>query len=249
MRFQKLGAIALVGFVVTSSFAGYKIRAAVLPSVNEHIDKARIKAQLGSYEEASGYAKAMLMEDQITVSVDYGNTPDNQKTWCDTAVAGAFDMWEKALGKEIKFVRVESKDAPHVRIKFDKDVTLNGGIVSGYINWSRSIEETKEGFRPVFSADVFLRTTDPRGTKLSAKAMKHTCGHELGHMFGLDDASRVGILMGPLDVNNPVSAPSADEIETVMAIREECKLLAKHGSSGQHAQYFGKPCQHQDHHH
>lgn len=244
MRFHKFGVIAVVGFVVTSSFAGYKIRAAVLPSVNEHIDKARIKAQLGSFAEATGYAQAMLMDDNITVSVDYGNTPESQKPWCDTAVIGAFAMWEKALGKEIKFVKVDAQSDPQVRIKFDKNVKLDGGIVSGYINWSRSIEESKDGIRPIFSADVFLRTTDPRGTKLSAKAMRHTCGHELGHMFGLDDASKVGVLMGPLDVNNPVSTPTADEIETVLAIRQECKLLANIPQTGQHAQYFGRSCTH-----
>lgn len=247
MVIRKVGAIAALGLVVATSLAGLRAKAAIHPSVSEHLDSARIQAQLGKADQAASYAEAMLMGGNITVSVDYGNTPVNQMPSCDQAVQGAFDMWEKALDHEVNFTRVTYGEPAQVKIKFDQNTKLKNQIVSGYINWSRTVEDTTEGPRPLFKADVFLRTTDPNGNKLPAKAMKHTCGHEFGHMFGLDDVKQVGMLMGPLDIGRPVSNPASEEIETVKAIRAECQSLvlsAKHDreKGGTHAQYFDKSC-------
>ena len=239
MGIRKAGMIATIGLVVASSFAGYNARAAIHPAVAEHLDNARIKAQLGKADEAASYAKAMLMGGNITVSVDYGDTPVKQQIACDEAVKGAFEMWEKALDHDVNFTRVEFGEKADVKIKFDQRVKLNNQIVSGYINWSRTVEDTTDGPIPHFKADVFLRTTDPNGNQMVAKAMRHTCGHEFGHMFGLDDAKEVGMLMGPINLRCPVAAPNESEIETVKAIRSECQALvlaAKH--SGTHGEQF-----------
>ncbi|MEI7986687.1 MAG: matrixin family metalloprotease [Armatimonadota bacterium] len=234
MGIKKVGMIAAIGLIVASSFAGYHARAAIHPAVTEHLDNARIQSQLGKADEAASYAQAMLMGGQITVSVDYGNTPIKQIESCNIAIKGAFDMWETALNNDVSFKRVEFGEKADVKIKFDQNVKLNNQIVSGYINWSRSVESTVDGPVPRFKADVFLRTTDPNGTPLQAKAMKHTCGHEFGHMFGLDDVKEVGVLMGPINLRSPVSGPNESEVETVKAIRAECQslvLAAKHGGS------------------
>ena len=244
MGIKKVGVIAAVGLIVASSFAGYKARAAIHPAVTEHLDNARIQAQLGKTDEAAGYAKAMLMGGKITVSVDYGNTPIKQQTACDEAVKGAFDMWETALDHDVIFSRVEYGEKADVKIKFDRSVKLNNQIVSGYINWSRTVEDTFDGPVPHFKADVFLRTTDPNGNQLNAKAMRHTCGHEFGHMFGLDDVKEVGMLMGPINLKAPVAAPNEAEVETVKAIRAECQslvLAAKHEHAGTHGERFDEP--------
>ena len=249
MGIKKVGMIAAVGLIVASSFAGYHARAAIHPSVTEHLDNARIQAQLGKSNEAASYAQAMLMGGNITVSVDYGNTPIKQMASCDIAVKGAFEMWETALNGDVKFVKVAYGEKADVKIKFDQNVKLNNQIVSGYINWSRTVEETFDGPVPHFKADVFLRTTDPNGTQLQAKAMKHTCGHEFGHMFGLDDVKEVGMLMGPINLKCPVAAPNESEIETVKAIRTECQSLvtaAKHG--GTSGQNFQGQCSHNHQH-
>ncbi|MBI1331384.1 MAG: matrixin family metalloprotease [Armatimonadetes bacterium] len=240
MVFRKFGALALVGLIVGTSLAGYHAKAAIHPSVAEHLDNARIQAQLGKVEEAASYAEAMLMGGKITVSVDYGDTPVDQMPQCDEAVKGAFEMWQKALDGDVSFERVEYGQPADVKIKFDQHTKLNNQIVSGYINWSRTVEETTTGPKPHFKADVFLRTTDPSGHRMTAKTMRHTCGHEFGHMFGLDDVKEVGMLMGPLDIRHPVSCPGEAEVETVKAIRAECQSLvqAAKASTGSHAEHF-----------
>lgn len=241
MGIKKVGMIAAIGLVVASSFAGYHARAAIHPSVTEHLDNARIQAQLGKADEAAGYAKAMLMGGNITVSVDYGNTPIKQQAACDEAIKGAFEMWETALNGDVNFTRVQFGEKADVKIKFDQSVKLNNQIVSGYINWSRTVEDTFDGPVPHFKADVFLRTTDPNGHELQARAMRHTCGHEFGHMFGLDDVKEVGMLMGPINIRAPVARPNEAEIETVKAIRAECQTLvlaAKHEHGGTHGEHF-----------
>lgn len=243
MVIRKIGAIALAGLVVGSSLAGYRAKAAIHPSVTEHLDNARIQAQLGKADEAASYAEAMLMGSNITVAVDYGDTPVDQMTACDEAVKGAFTMWENALDHDVKFTRVQYGEKADVKIKFDQHTKLNNQIVSGYINWSRTVQDTPEGPKPHFKADVFLRTTDPSGAKMVAKTMKHTCGHEFGHMFGLDDVKDVGMLMGPLDIRHPVSGPGEAEIDTVKAIRAECQSIvaAAKSAHGMHAEHFYEP--------
>ena len=185
----------------------------------------------------------MLMGGKITVSVDYGDTPVAQMPACDEAIKGAFEMWETALDHTVDFKRVEFGEKADVKIKFDQHTKLNNQIVSGYINWSRTVQDTPEGPKPHFKADVFLRTTDPNGNRMVAKMMRHTCGHEFGHMFGLDDVKEVGMLMGPLDLRHPVSTPNEAEVETVKAIRAECQSLvvaASHKSAGPDGQEFLK---------
>lgn len=250
---RKVGAIALIGFIVGTSYAGYTARTAIHPSVTQHLDSARIQAQLGKSDEAVSYAESVLMGNQITVSVDYGDTPIVQQAACDEAVKGAFEMWENALDSEVTFKRVEYGQPADVKIKFDQRTRLNNQIVSGYINWSRTVQETPEGPKPHFSADVFLRTTDPSGNRMTAKMMRHTCGHEFGHMFGLDDVKEVGMLMGPLDIRHPLAAPKDAEVETVKAIRAECQALISQAksNSGIHAEHFAPDgsIECHDHHH
>jgi hypothetical protein len=247
MRLHRLTSTTLlVALSVATGFATYKVRAAVHPSVSEHLDTARVQSQLGNDNEAGGYAQSMLMGPKIHVHLNYGDAVQLED--CDRAVAGAFDMWETALGHQIHFELVDTPKEAEVEVTFGKNVKLKGQIVSGYINWSRSISTTTGEVKPLFSADVKLRTTDPKGRPLSFEAMRHTFGHELGHLFGLDDVKQIGKLMGPLDLRRPVSRPDESEIETVLAIRDECKsIIAKRGK-GTHAQFFSGGCScHHDH--
>jgi predicted Zn-dependent protease len=249
MSMKRVGALAFLGLTVATGFAGFKVRAAVHPSVNETLDAARNRAQLGQKNEAAGYAQSMLMGEKLTVLVRYGDTPPSQVQACDDAVAGAFKMWETALDGSVMFERVLENTKADIKITFGSDVKLNNSIVSGYINWTRNIANTEEGTKPVFEADIHLRTTDPKGRELKWEAMRHTCGHEMGHMFGLDDVNQIGMLMGPLDIRKPVKAPNESEVETVKAIREEAQSIVT-ASSGTHAHHFdgGCSCGHDQHH-
>lgn len=236
----------LIALVASTGIAAYRVRAAIHPAVTEHLENTRVQSQLGNREEAAGYAQSMLMGTTIHVNVDYGNS--TQLEDCDKAVSGAFEMWENAIGHQVKFVRVDDPAEAEVKIRFDKNVKLKGQVVSGFINWSRKIEVTDGKVKPVFSADIKLRTTDPKGRLMSWEAMRHTCGHEFGHLFGLDDSKEIGKLMGPLDLRKPVTKPDESEVETVLAIREECKAIVQKSEKGSHAHTFSGECL-CDHHH
>lgn len=231
--------------VFSMGFTGAKYKASVHPSVFEHMDLARSKAASGRQAEAVGYAEALLMTDVIKVGVDLGSTPQKQIAEADGAVQGAIAMWDTALEGKVKFTRVPLEQAD-VKIHFDSDVRLQGQIVSGYVNWTRSIKYTPEGIRPSFKGDVYLRTTDPRGRLMTQDAMRHTCGHEFGHIFGLDDNPSVGTLMGPLDLRRPVAKPTPAEVDTVKSIREECETIITQARAtvvrGTHACRFDGTC-------
>ena len=220
MSVGKLLLFAGIGSVITFGYTGAKYRAAVLSSVFEQMDIAKSKAAEGKRAEAIGYAKSLLLEDAIKVGVDYGTTPTNQIPAVDKAVDGAIKMWESALESRVKFTKT-SADQGDIKIHFQPNVKLNGQIVSGYVNWTRSIKFTGDGVKPIFKADAYLRTVDPTGNLMTFEAMRHTCGHEFGHVLGLDDNPSVGFLMGPLDLNHPVARPTESEVSTIKEIRSE----------------------------
>ena len=55
--------------------------------------------------------------------------------------------------------------------------------------------------------------------------MRHAAMHEFGHVLGLDDSPREGDVMGPLDIDHPVSAPSALEVQTVLSFRAQAQQI------------------------
>jgi hypothetical protein len=246
MSSRRFGSIVIAGVLVATGYAGFKVKVAVHPSVSEQLDAARNRALSGNNEEAASYASAMLMGEKLAVHVDYGDTPDTRQSTCDQSIEGAFKMWQTALDNKVTFAIVPAEEKAAITIHLGKNVKLDNNIVSGYIKWTRSVVTTTGGVKPLFAADIHLRTTDPRGRELSFESMRHTCGHEFGHMFGLDDVKSVGMLMGPLDIRKPVVKPTMEEIETVKAIREECESIVFNArlaiQSGTHAQHFDGTC-------
>jgi hypothetical protein len=251
MKVQQFGVIAVTGLLFATGYAGFKARAAVHPQASDTIDAARRQIANGDKAQAKGYAESMLMGQRLLVAVDYGDTPASQIGTCSESLAGAFEMWETALHGDVKFALAKPGEEATIKIRYGKDVRLDGSIVSGYINWSRTIERQGNQATPIFNADIHLRTTDPNGKQMNAVQMRHTAGHELGHMFGLDDVNTVGMLMGPLDLRRPVSKPNPTEIETVQAIREECEnIVAKADAPhGHHFLGYGSCDEHEHKHH
>jgi hypothetical protein len=250
MKVQQIGVIAVTGLLFATGYAGFTARAAVHPQASDTIDAARRQIEKGDRAQAKGYAESMLMGQRLLVSVDYGDTPASQIGTCSESLAGAFEMWETALNNDVKFVLARPDEVAAIKVVYDKDVRLDGQIVSGYINWSRTIEREGNQATPIFNADIHLRTTDPSGRQMTATQMRHTAGHELGHMFGLDDVNTVGMLMGPLDLRKPVSKPNPTEIETVQAIRAECQSIVAKAEAphGHHFLGFGSCDEHHHHH-
>lgn len=229
--------MALVAITV-SGYTGAKFRANVHPTTLSHLDLVKAKAQSGRPADAIGYAESMLMRDNLRVGIDYGDTPEGQRLSAQQAVEQAVAAWERGLDGEVKF-QIVPMDEANIKIHFGSDVRLKGEIVSGYINWSRSILRTSQGIKPLFKADIHLRTTDPKGNRMNLDCMRHTCGHEFGHMFGLDDASVVGPIMGPLDLRKPVKKPSDAEVDTVRSIRAEFESMITE-ARGTHACRFAE---------
>ncbi len=224
--------------VTVSGYTGAKFRANVHPTTLSHLDLVRAKAQSGRPADAIGYAESMLMRDNLRVGIDYGDTPEGQRSSAQQAVEQAVAAWERGLDGEVKF-QIVPMDEANIKIHFGSDVRLKGEIVSGYINWSRSILRTPQGIKPLFKADIHLRTTDPKGNRMNLDCMRHTCGHEFGHMFGLDDANIVGPIMGPLDLRKPVKKPSEAEVDTVRSIRAEFESMITE-ARGTHACRFAE---------
>jgi predicted Zn-dependent protease len=59
------------------------------------------------------------------------------------------------------------------------------------------------------------------------ESMRHEMMHEIGHVLGLEDTESTGAIMGPLDMNRPVSRPLPHEVKAVWDIRLEASRIRK----------------------
>lgn len=176
----------------------------------------------GRFEEAEAYAKMVLVADSVKVYVDYGTLPQNRKADGRAAIEQATARWESATGQEIRFDFVQRSQAD-VHITFSNYLTYVGKPAGGVAVWRRNvIAWNANRFTPQLRATIQLAlATGPRGEEIGVEQMTHAAMHELGHILGLRDNPRRGNIMGPLDLNKPVSSPSKDEVTALLEVRSE----------------------------
>lgn len=220
-RLLTLGLVALA-----SSFApagGGSMRTApVLPEVRQHL-KDGWACLPSDPALARGHALAVLVSEDVRVEVKLDKVPANRRTACKTAVDGALEAWQKALGDTVKLERAEDGEKTDISIRFEPNVLQNGEPVAGYVNWTR---RAGNGTGSV-SGDVQVRFKDLDGEDMPLRAMRHIAMHEMGHLLGLDDTDHLGDVMGPLDVSHPASNPTSGEVSAVRALRGEAENLLK----------------------
>lgn len=123
----------------------------------------------------------------------------------------AMDHWARAVGGQIEFVE-EAEDVPTpLNIRFVRLVMRHGRPVAGDIQWS--IHSSGK-----WTAWIRIATHDPEGRPMPGSAMRQALGHELGHLFGLEDNPREGFLMSRMDPVRPVTVPTPYEARTVRAL-------------------------------
>ncbi len=205
----------------------------VQPRFYDTVERASGLLNQGKYGEATANANLILMRDRIKISVDVSGAQSGRQLEALEAVSSAIKMWEDSLDGEVSFVVVPQGQGD-IRVAYADGVTMQGDEVAGYSVWSRQVLNWANGLCTTYlTADVSLRTQLPDGSALTREAMKHTAGHELGHILGLWDSPHPGDLMGPLDPKHPAAGPSGHELSALRDIRRDAAeviqiaLLAK----------------------
>jgi predicted Zn-dependent protease len=208
----------------------------VLPEVTKHLQEGFADVVNNTPVMARAEAQLILLDNQVKYSVSFENVPEKQRAQCMTCLRSAMAEWEHDLDGTIQFSQVPSvsgkttgtsaREPAEVTVRFRPSVTMKKEQVAGYVNWSRTLNASEDGtVSAKFSADLQIRVKDLDGRRMPPEAMRHAAMHELGHVLGLDDSPTEGDVMGPLDIENPVSAPTNLEIQTVKSLRSQANEI------------------------
>jgi len=116
------------------------------------------------------------------------------------------------------------------------EIEVGGTDPLGLIRLKKNFRWNDVRHEVTYKGTIQIVSTPPGGDLSSAETIDVVM-HELGHLLGLADVSRAGLLMGPLDRGKPLERPTVREVDAVRELRallrrriEEVKALAKAAS-------------------
>ena len=215
-----------VALLASLSYAtGEKRDPMIQERVYDHLDRMDAAVSFGNKAEAVACAEMVLLKRDITVYVDDSEVPASLKDVASRAIQNAATNWEDSLQSGIN-IRFVPRFAADVIVKYAGNVKYEGNEAAGTVRWSRGVLDLGSGqYDYKVTASITLRTHTPNGSMMNYSQMLHTAGHELGHVLGLEDTSKVGDLMGPLKLNKPVERATRHEIDSLNEVRQRAEIV------------------------
>ena len=206
----------------------------VSDDVREVFQKAERAVEESDYQLALALYEGALYSGGITVAIDVSTLDyfDQQD-----AVRFAISTWSDELDGDFPVKLIDDEKKADVVLSFVDSIKSQGADTLGLISlrknyrWNSVIHEVsyKGTIQVVRSA---------QGGMLTQAETIDVVMHEFGHLLGLGDTSKVGVLMGPMLRGYPLYRPTSAEVEDVESLRAilksrigEVKAMAR-GDSG-----------------
>lgn len=191
-----------------------------MPDVVQHLDRAKTAMDSGQFSLALAHTRVVLHDQGLKVYIDTSGTPADQVSDCRKAAEKALSFWNTTLDNSAPLTQVDQASAADVKIVFEPEVILEGVQVGGFCANTRSVTGRTNGDATgVFTATIHARFLQPNGRKMSYGCLVNVVTHEFGHVFGLNDTTETGHLMGPLNLGHPRSELNAEEVEAIHRLR------------------------------
>lgn len=186
----------------------------LLPKMLRDLNTARSAADSGDYAKAEALVQLVRCPD-IKIELPADATSVQREALTEAAA-----IWENALHGAVDFQIVEPGKG-QVRVGFKKDVFYAGVASMGRATWNRQLLNFGWGsYGTHISASIEVRT-QLFGRECRKEEIRHALAHELGHVLGLDDSSKLGDIMGPHNPERPASAPSQEEAAALTELHWE----------------------------
>lgn len=206
--------LALAGVV------SLQAEATLLPELAKHRDFAHRAAEAGNASALKAATDVLALK-RVTYRL-----PEKVTPLAKQAFQEAIQQWERQLNRDVLFVEAFKFEKADVDVRFETTLNGDGHHYGGYTRWKRSITQDKAGrYVATVDAKMQIRTVQPNGKPMTLEHMRHATMHEFGHILGLDDSSKNGDVMGPLDLKRPVVNPKADEVGQLKKLRAEIRAL------------------------
>ena len=185
-------------------------------------------ALLAQGKVAEGTAFLDLAQNQVEIKVGFDGSQLSlaEADRASRAVQKAAELWKSALGPGARVSVVPISQA-NVRVHARSQA---GGVshLAGLARWVKRVVRVGNGaYEPRISADVTLLTKVASEKELSTEALAYVTAHELGHVLGLDDTTHCGELMGPAQLQRPVSGPTETELRALARLNDQADFVAR----------------------
>lgn len=203
-----------------SDFPDVDVRdARVLPDIQRHLTLADQSFKNGDWNTARAYSESMLLLGDVRYQVSYEGANERSRSQGERALKEAMAMWEAASEYQVTFTEVSTN--PTVLIRFAPEVESRGRDVGGHVQWRRGIKKNEVGEIVAHAEfEIWIRTVQPNGKPMRLDHMRHVAAHELGHVLGMNDSSREGDIMGPLNLGRPAQKLQREEVESLQRMRQ-----------------------------
>lgn len=217
MVFNRAHLVAISSLLALTAMAS-RADVPVMGSVTKNLGRAQECLNQGLYAEAQAYAKTTMFSSPVRYSVK--NDPSR-------VCVEALGKWTDALGGQVTFVEVPENQAD-LNIEFCQSVRTSGRDIMGLATTRRSVHAWGGGqFTTRVSGSLEISLFAPNGLPASRDCQVNTTLHEVGHFLGLDDTMERGKVMGPIDLNRPITAPSIEEAMSLTALRDQATVVAQ----------------------
>jgi hypothetical protein len=188
----------------------------VSDDVKNAIEKADTALGTGERQLALALYEGSLYPDGIKLAVDDSTvTSDSQFR----GVSQALDIWRAELQGDFPVELVYDVKQADVVVKFVDTIDDRGTDTLGLIKLQKSFRWSSVKREITYRGTISIVRSAPGG-RLTQAEVRDVAMHEIGHLLGLADTSRHGVLMGPLERGKPLNKPTQQETEDVKAIRK-----------------------------
>lgn len=222
MRAFRLLTLALAFSAVALASNGTLPKSTAI-DVRNAIERADAALLDGERQFALALYEGSLYSDDVKLAIDE-RTLDSFKQ--KQGIVSALETWERVLEGDlpIRFVdRIEDAD---VVVQIVDSIPERGQDALGLIKLEKSYRWSRSSHSVSYKGTISIVRSAPGG-RLSQSEVADVAMHEIGHLLGLADAGKIGLLMGPMERGNPLSEPTDEEIEDVKALRRTLRQRIK----------------------
>ncbi len=216
---QLFSLVPIVLFATLSAQAtAPQLPAEVHPTVGRAITRSDEAMRKGDHQLGLILLEGTLYSSGVTVAVDESSLK-GAKERVMRATERAVNAWHRHLGGDSPIRLLQTPDDAQVVIKLVASLDDEAPDALGFINLQKSYRWTKSRREVVIQGTIrVLNYWD--GRPLSEDEFTEVICHELGHLLGLADVRREGVLMGPAVNGNAITEPTLNEARILNETRD-----------------------------